>query len=152
MDDTFYDKELDLPYDCEFCNDTGKLEGSDHYDCGHCGVAQERVALEQRVMPGVRFDNVADVLYREVRLAKRTAQAIAAAEMALLKSKLLQAERELAEVRKDAERYRWLRTRDVTFEGNDGPQFVSYAPELGHDGSNLDAQIDAAILAAKEQA
>jgi hypothetical protein len=51
------------------------------------------------------------------------------------------------EDRRDAERYRWLRTRDVTAEG---VGFVSYIPELGHDGSRLDAAIDAARSALKE--
>jgi len=31
---------------CEFCNDTGKLPGSDYLDCGHCGAVAERAALE----------------------------------------------------------------------------------------------------------
>lgn len=51
---------------------------------------------------------------------------------------------ELAALRKDADRYRWLRTRDVTFETNDRPMFVAFIPELNHDGSRLDFCIDAA--------
>lgn len=52
----------------------------------------------------------------------------------------------------DAKRYRWLRTRDVTFEGEDWTEFVSYIPEIGHDGSNLDAAIDAAMAQSTEGA
>lgn len=49
----------------------------------------------------------------------------------------------------DAERYRWLRHRDVTFEAEEGPEFISYIPELGHDGSKLDFAIDAEIEKAR---
>ncbi len=51
----------------------------------------------------------------------------------------------VAELERDAGRYRFLRKGDVTFEAEDGPCFVSYIPELGHDGSNLDQSIDAAM-------
>jgi hypothetical protein len=44
-----------------------------------------------------------------------------------------------------AKLYRWLRTRDVSFEGPECQEFISYIPELGHDGSKLDASIRAAI-------
>jgi hypothetical protein len=54
--------------------------------------------------------------------------------------------------RLDAERYRALQKRDVTFETEDGPVFVAYIPELGHDGSNLDEHVDAARLAEKGKA
>lgn len=35
---------------CTICNDTGKRAGSDYLDCGHCGAAAERVALESWVV------------------------------------------------------------------------------------------------------
>jgi len=50
-----------------------------------------------------------------------------------------------SQLEQDAARYRWLRTRDVSFEGSDGMVFVAYVPEHGHDGSRLDANIDTAM-------
>lgn len=49
----------------------------------------------------------------------------------------------------DAARYQWLRKRDTTIEEIG---FTAYAPELGHDGSNLDSRIDEAIAASTSPA
>ena len=51
---------------------------------------------------------------------------------------------------RDARRYRWLRKRDVTFETEDGGEFIAFIPELGDDGRKLDTSVDAAIDATQE--
>jgi len=103
MDEVFYDEELDRQYDCEHCRDTGRLDGSDYYDCAHCSVAQERVKLEERMTKMKRSMPANDAMWSLVKSERKRVLAVRAAELALLKSKLLQAERELAEVRKDAQ-------------------------------------------------
>ena len=105
--------ENESHYDCEFCRDTGKLDGSDYYDCAHCSVAQERVKLEERMGNMKRSMPTNDAMWSLVKSERKRVLAVQAAELALLKSKLLQAERELAEVRKDAQRYRWLRDKTI---------------------------------------
>jgi hypothetical protein len=105
--------EHESHYDCEFCRDTGKLDGSDYYDCAHCSVAQERVKLEERMGNMKRSMPTNDAMWSLVKSERKRVLAVQAAELALLKSKLLQAERELAEVRKDAQRYRWLRDKTI---------------------------------------
>ena len=60
--------------------------------------------------------------------------------MALIRARLV----ELEAVERDAARYRWLRKRDVTFGTRNGSEFVAFIAELGHNGSRLDAAIDAA--------
>ena len=66
-------------------------------------------------------------------------------------------ERELAAVRKDAERYRWLRSNcQYGFEDQDGPQLIHRNGETGpHQNArwreHLDAAIDAKSPDAKEK-
>lgn len=88
-------------YDCEFCRDTGKLDGSDYYDCAHCSIAQERVKLEERMGNMKRSMPTNDATWSLVKSERKRVLAVQAAELALLKSNLLQKERELAEVQKD---------------------------------------------------
>jgi len=133
MDKHDYDPVLDSPYDCDFCRDTGKLDGSDYYDCTHCGVAQERVALEQRVPPEMRHGAATDVLYREVRTAKRTAYAVAAAEMVLLRDKQMQAERRAAELERELAELRKGAVVPV------GWKLVPYEPDQAMMNSGLSA-------------
>ena len=153
MDEVFYDEELDRQYDCEHCRDTGKLDGSDFYDCAHCGVAEQRMTLEERMCNLPRSMSIDDMVWAIVRSDRRQAAAVKAAEMALLKSKLLQAERELAEVRKDAERYRYLRDTSRFIGGRFMPiVFLAQCNqeirhEHGINGADLDAAIDAASVA-----
>lgn len=84
-------------YDCEFCRDTGKLDGSEYYDCGHCHVAAERVQLE-RMVRALGGMSIEDIAYKVQQTAKRTAYAVAAAEMVLLRDKAAQAERRTFEL------------------------------------------------------
>jgi len=140
--------EHESHYDCEFCRDTGKLDGSDYYDCAHCSVAQERVKLEERMGNMKRSMPTNDAVWSLVKSERKRVLAVQAAELALLKSKLLQAERELAEVRKDAQRYRHLRDAETLnqtiWDALDG--IGSDEPEGYRRG--FDAAIDAAIAAA----
>jgi hypothetical protein len=146
-------------YDCEFCRDTGKLDGSDYYDCAHCSIAQERVKLEERMGNMKRSMPTNDATWSLVKSERKRVLAVQAAELALLKSKLLQAERELAEVRKDAERYRYLRDTSRFIGGRFMPiVFLAQCnQEIRHEhsinGADLDAAIDAASVAqaSKEQ-
>jgi hypothetical protein len=139
-------------YDCEFCRDTGKLDGSDYYDCAHCSIAQERVKLEERMGNMKRSMPTNDATWSLVKSERKRVLAVQAAELALLKSNLLQKERELAEVRKDAGRYRFLRGCDWF----SSPLCVLSEPKkavdtrlmLGADfpsRERLDAAIDAAM-------
>lgn len=62
-----------------------------------------------------------------------------------------EAESELATLRKDAERYRWLRKRDIETIGRGGV-FAGQTPEnVVLNGEDLDAAIDAAILSGHKE-
>jgi hypothetical protein len=99
MDKHDYDPVLDSRYNCLSCEDSGiDIETRDYCEC--------RKGLER-----CNSDKFSDMLqgapYKEAMFTMNQAtmkseHAIAAADLALLKSKLLQVERELAEVRKDA--------------------------------------------------
>jgi hypothetical protein len=129
-------------YDCEFCRDTGKLDGSEYYDCGHCHVAAERVQLE-RMVRALGGMSIEDIAYKVQQTAKRTAYAVAAAEMVLLRDKAAQAERrafelseKLAKAEQDAARWRQF---------TEGPYPICF---LGFDHAtkaSLDAAVDASM-------
>lgn len=71
-----------------------------------------------------------------------------AAEISKHIDKIALLEQQLAEARKDAERYRWL------FKGNKvySQFFAAYQPWDGSDGkAGFDASIDAAITSTREQ-
>lgn len=163
MDEVFYDEELDRQYDCEFCRDTGKLDGSDYYDCAHCSVAQERVKLEERMENMKRSMPANDAMWSLVKSERKRVLAVQAAEMALLKSKLLQAERRAAQpvVLTDEQPDYELHCNGEFAAGASGKNahldILHYAAQYAQDGEIeifkvTRAKIDPAILAAKEQA
>ena len=62
-------------------------------------------------------------------------------------TRLAQAEHEIERLRKDAERYRWL--RDDAFEHSDDCFFEAGRLFAGHQGDSFDVAIDAAIAQGK---
>jgi len=160
--------EHESHYDCEFCRDTGKLDGSDYYDCAHCSIAQERVKLEERMTKMKRSMPTNDAMWSLVKSERKRVLAMQAAELALLKSKLLQAERRAAQpvVLSDDMRNKvrdaiaaalgeamdCTRVWSAWSYGTMGPDDFSV---VANDEDRLEEVVDAAlnaILAAKEQA
>ena len=99
--------ESESRYSCDHCQETGIDIESREY-CLHCELGKRRMNLDRLAEP-LRHHPFTNAMWVAHHSVMKTERAIAAAEMALLKSKLIQADRELAEVRKDAQRYRWLR-------------------------------------------
>jgi len=144
-------------YSCETCQDRGiEIESREYCQACYRGKRRKLNDTFAEKLRGLPFT---DAMWIVAHSTINTERAIAAAELALLKSKLLQTERELAEVRKDAGRYRFLRGCDWF----SSPLCVLSEPKKAVDTSlmlgadcpsrdRLDAAIDAAILAAKEQA
>ena len=98
--------------------------------CENCGCRGEFAAL-----------NLARELEREIeRLRERVS--VYAALAAAQHDRAERAERELAEVRQDAERYRWLRDTKMTYE-QAGPHYGWCISEV-IPGDDPDAAIDAA--------
>lgn len=66
-------------------------------------------------------------------------------------ARIAELERENAELRKDAERYQWLRRRRVFNQpaDRDGPGYIELAFQVVN-GKSIDAAIDAAIAREKE--
>jgi len=132
-------------HDCSVCQDRGIEVESREY-CGNCYRGKRRKNIDTFAyrLRGLPFS---DSMWIVAHSTINTERAIAAAELALLKSKLLQAERELAEVWKDVECYRFLR--------NNPPTHMSVRRSPGEtergcylDGANLDWEIDLRIDAA----
>lgn len=103
--------ESESRYSCSRCEETGIDIESREY-CTACELGKRRMNLDRLTEP-LRHHPFTNAMWVAHHSAMKTERAIAAAEMALLKSKLLQKERELAEVRKDAERYRWMRDKTI---------------------------------------
>ena len=141
--------ENESRYSCDDCNDSGIHNETREYCACRLGLARCNSDAFAEMLRGSPFT---DAMWAMHQSTVKTAKAIAAADLALLKSKLLQAERELAEVRKDAERYRHLRDAETLnqtiWDALDG--IGSDEPEGYRRG--FDKAVDDAILAAKEQA
>ncbi len=88
-------------HDCAVCQDRGiEVESREYCQACYCGKRRKNTdafAEKLRVLP------FTDALWIVAHANIKTERAIAAAELALLKSKLLQAERELIAMRKDVE-------------------------------------------------
>lgn len=137
-------------HDCAVCQDRGiEVESREYCQACYRGKRRKNVDSFADKLRGLPFT---DAMWIVAHSTINTERAIAAAELALIKSKLLQAERELAEVRKDAERYRYLRGCDWF----SSPLCVLSEPKkavdtrlmLGADcpsRDRLDAAIDAAM-------
>src|SRR5689334_8418901 len=139
--------ENESRYSCSRCEETGIDIESREY-CS-CELGKRRMNLDRLAEP-LRHHPFSNAMWVAHHSAMKTERAIAAAEMALLKSKLLQAERELAEVRKDAKRYRALRD-----SGKYSPSILhGYGWALGGKATHkqLDAAADALITASVVQA
>lgn len=165
--------EAESRYSCDLCSDSGLHNETREYCACPLGLQRCNTDKVAEMLRGAPFT---DAMWTMQQATAKAERAIAAADKVLLidrtqraeaaklnaegrafemAQKLEQVERELAEVRKDAERYRFLRTRDVNFEGADEEGvFVSYIPELGHDGSRLDQEVDcvaASVAQAKKE-
>ncbi len=87
-------------HDCVVCQDSGiEVESREYCQACYRGKRRKNVDSFADKLRGMPFT---DAMWIVAHSTINTERAIAAAELALLKSKLLQAERELAEVRKDA--------------------------------------------------
>jgi hypothetical protein len=87
-------------HDCAVCEDRGiEVESREYCQACYRGKRRKNTDAFAEKLRGLPFT---DALWIVAHANIKTEHAIAAAELALLKSKLLQAERELAEVRKDA--------------------------------------------------
>jgi hypothetical protein len=91
--------ESESRYSCDHCQETGIDIESREY-CTACELGKRRMNLDRLTEP-LRHHPFTNAMWVAHHSAMKTERAIAAAEMALLKSKLTKAERELAEVRKD---------------------------------------------------
>jgi hypothetical protein len=136
-------------HDCAVCQDSGiEVESREYCQACYRGKRRKNVDSFAEKLRGLPFT---DAMWIVAHSTINTERAIAAAELALLKSKLRQAERELAEVRKDAERYRHLRDAETLnqtiWDALDG--FGSDEPEGYRRGFDMavDAAIDAASVA-----
>jgi hypothetical protein len=149
MDKHDYDPVLDSRYNCEKCEDSGfDIETGDY--CEHCQSGARR-CNNDKFAEMLRGSPFLEAMWTMNQATMKSERAIAAADLALLKSKLLQAERELAEVRKDAQRYRHLRDAETLNQtiwdaldgiGSDEPEGY----RRGFDRA-VDAAIDAASVA-----
>jgi hypothetical protein len=99
--------ENESRYSCDHCQETGIDIESREY-CTACELGKRRMNLDRLAEP-LRHHPFTNAMWVAHHSAMKTERAIAAAELALLKSKLRQAEREQAEVRKDAERWDMLK-------------------------------------------
>lgn len=98
-------------HDCETCQDRGiEVESREYCQVCYRGKRRKNIDAFAEKLRGLPFK---DAMWIVAHSTINTERAIAAAELALLKSKLLQKERELAEVRKDADRYRWMRDKTI---------------------------------------
>lgn len=87
-------------HDCAVCQDRGiEVESREYCQACYRGKRRKNVDSFADKLRGLPFT---DAMWIVAHSTINTERAIAAAELALLESKLLQAERELAEVRKDA--------------------------------------------------
>ncbi len=87
-------------HDCAVCGDRGiEIESREYCQACYRGKRRKNMDSFAEKLRGLPFT---DAMWIVAHSTINTERAIAAAELALLKSKLLQAERELAEVRKDA--------------------------------------------------
>ncbi len=87
-------------HDCAVCQDRGiEVESREYCQACYRGKRRKNQDAFAEKLRGLPFT---DAIWIVAHSTINTERAIAAAEMALLKSKLRQAERELAEVRKDA--------------------------------------------------
>jgi hypothetical protein len=143
--------ENESRYSCDDCNDSGIHNETRDYCACRLGLARCNNDAVAEMLRGSPFT---DAMWTMHQSTVKTAKAIAAADLALLKSKLLQKERELAEVRKDAERYRYLRGCDWFSSPlcvlSDPKKAVDTRLMLGADcpsRERLDAAIDAASVA-----
>jgi hypothetical protein len=146
MSELDHHPESESRYSCSHCQETGIDIESREY-CTECELGKRRMNLDRLAEP-LRLHPFTNAMWVAHHSAMKAERAIAAADLALLKSKLLQAERELAEVRKDAERYRYL--RDFGDENKPAVMIQGrwYGAKLGNGvGFDLDAAIDAASTA-----
>lgn len=133
-------------HDCAVCQDRGiELESREYCQACYRGKRRKNIDTFAYRLRGLPFS---DSMWIVAHSTINTERAIAAAEMALLKSKLLQAERELAEVRKDAERYRFLRNEVSVSASKENQRgaLVELWDDRAYDiPEELDAAIDAAM-------
>jgi hypothetical protein len=94
-------------HDCAVCQDRGIEVESREY-CQACYRGKRRKNMDS-FADKLRSMPFTDAMWIVAHATIQSERAIAAADLALLKAKLLQAERELAEVRKDAERWDMLK-------------------------------------------
>ena len=136
-------------HDCAVCHARGiEVESREYCQVCYRGKRRKNVDSFADKLRGLPFT---DALWIAAHANIKTEHAIAAAEMALLKSKLLQAERELAEAREDAQRYRWLTEDHADASTRERcRELLARMPIMSYSSASTD--IDAAILAAKEQA
>jgi hypothetical protein len=137
MPELDHSPESESRYSCPHCEETGIDIESREY-CTACELGKRRMNLDRLAEP-LRLHPFSNAMWVAHHSAMKTERAIAAADLALLKSKLRQAERELAEVRKDAQRYRWLR------DSSDSGRCIR---ALYEDGQAIPAAVDEMIDAA----
>jgi len=137
-------------HDCAVCQDRGiEVESREYCQACYRGKRRKNMDSFAEKLRGMPFT---DAMWIVAHSTINTERAIAAAELALLKSKLRQAERELAEVRKDADRYVWLRDKsgaDCVCDGFWGDS--KFIVDLNDAAINEKMAESDAILAAKEQ-
>ena len=95
--DHYYENES--RYSCSRCEETGIDIESREY-CTSCELGKRRMNLDRLAEP-LRHHPFSNAMWIAHHSAMKTERAIAAADLALLKAKLMQTERELAGVRKD---------------------------------------------------
>lgn len=140
--------ESESRYSCDHCQETGIDIESREY-CTACELGKRRMNLDRLTEP-LRNHPFTNAMWVAHHSAMKTERAIAAADLALLKSKLLQAERELAETRKDKARYKWLADRVLACDYGDNERRkigwrISGSGYLLMYGNSIDTAIDAAM-------